>query len=125
MSRKDLTNEEVLFRWKSNRPIWSVEMGGLSAAYEQGIQEMAFEFLEWMILNPPTNGWDSLTTRNDWWNYSDACDRACSKVIDRINPSGAMHGAAMNIASVFARNGYAAGLEKAPVDRHILVTKGL
>lgn len=99
-------------------------MGGLGADYEQAIQEMAFEFLGWMVSNPPADGWASMSTVDSFRKYSDACDKACSNIVDRISPTGAMHGAAMNIAAVFARNGYASGLAKAPERRHILVIKG-
>jgi hypothetical protein len=99
-------------------------MGGLGAGYEQAIQEMAFEFMRWMMANPPDGGWESMGSIEKSRAYSAACDEACSGVIDRIGPSGAMHGAAMNIASVFSRNGYADGLAMAPENRHILVTKG-
>ena len=57
MASKSLTNDQVLALWEAKEPVWTVEMGGLGAGYEQAIQEMAFDFFRWMVDNPPSDGW--------------------------------------------------------------------
>jgi hypothetical protein len=97
-------------------------MGGIGPGYEQAIQVMAFDFLGWMHSHPPEDGWDEM--KGDKWRmYSSECEEACKQTVKRIGPSGAQFGAAMNIASVFARQGYAEALSMVGPDRHILVSK--
>lgn len=86
---------------------------------------MAFAFFRWMVDNPPIDGWEIMSEDQGAWRaYADACDAACSDVVALIGPSGAMHGAAMNIASVFSRKGYSSALAMVPEERLILAVKG-
>ncbi len=119
MSR-ERTTEEALAAWDAGEPVWSVEMGGIGPGYEQAIQLMAFEMLRAMQATPV-----------DWTNedavraYSDLIREQpnAKKIGSEVGASGAQHGAAMNIASIFTRQGYAKGLELAGDDRHILVSR--
>lgn len=123
MADKDCTSEQALASWDAGDPVWSVEMGGIGPGYEQCIQVMGFEFLRWMLANPPADGWDTMEG-DKWRKYSDKCDKANNEIVGKLGPSGAQHGAAMNIASVYAKQGYAKGLSMVSDDRHILVSRG-
>jgi hypothetical protein len=63
--------------------------------------------------------------REKWREYADKIDALpeIKAVVHHLGPSGAQHGAAMNLASIFARNGYAKGMEMVPEDRRIQVSK--
>ncbi|HET8636014.1 MAG TPA: hypothetical protein VFL96_04110 [Acidobacteriaceae bacterium] len=122
MADKDMTSEQAIAAWDAGDPVWTVEMGGIGPGYEQAIQIMGFEFLRWMLSAPPKDGWDNLEG-DAWREYRDACEAACSDTVKQIGPSGAQFGAAMNLASVFAKQGYAKGLTMVDADRHILVSK--
>lgn len=124
MASMTITASEALAAWDAGDLVWSVSMGGMGPGYEQAIQCMGFEFLRWMLANPPEDGWEKMGDDPDAWrHYTDDCDKASAVVVKHIGPSGAQHGAAMNIAAVFARRGYSAGLAMADSDRHILVSR--
>ncbi len=127
MDWHNATNEDVLKAWDSGEPIWTCEMGGMGPGYEQCIQLMAMEMFRAMVARPPAD-WDKLTDedgRDAWRSYRDEIEKVPSvkSTIETLGPSGAQFGAAMNIASTFAINGYAKGMEKVPDDRRILVSK--
>jgi hypothetical protein len=122
---KNATNEDALAAWDAGDSVWSVELGGLGPGYEQCIQLMGFETLRAMLANPPAD-WAAFTDDKDAWKAYREMIEALPEVkaaIAALQPSGAQFGAAMNIASVFARKGYAAGLAMAESDRHIQVRK--
>lgn len=123
------TNEDVLRAWDAGDSVWSCSLGGLGPGYEQCIQLMGFEMLRAMLANP--FDWDGFEGVGDgekrarWEAYSEKieADPTVAKTVKHLQPSGAQHGAAMNIASVFARNGYAKGMAMVPDDRRIQVRK--
>lgn len=116
------TNEDALAEWDRGGSVWSCEMGGLGPGYEQCIQLMGFEMLRAMVENPPTS-WDG--DEDQRRKYLDQIEDApnVKSVVEKIGPTGAQFGAAMNIALVFARNGYAEGMALIPKDRRIQVSK--
>lgn len=120
----DASDEDVIAAWDEGQSVWSVELGGLGPGYEQCIQLMGFEAWKLMRTNPPADGWDGLEG-DAWRTYRDSIEamEPLRGIVDKLGVSGAQFGAAMNIASVFARQGYAAGMAKAPKDRHIQVSK--
>lgn len=120
---KEMTAYEALASWDEGKPIWSVSMGGLGPSYEQAIQNMAFEILRSLLIYPPEwerMGDDKLYAEK----YRDKIEKTTnvSKVVEYTQPSGAQFGAAMNLAMVIARQGYAVALGKVPEERHILVS---
>ena len=121
---KNATNEDVLAEWDRNGSVWSCELGGLGPGYEQCIQIMGFEMLRAMVADPfdyEANDGD----QDAWRAYSKHIESepTVKAIIEKLGPSGAQFGAAMNIASVFAKNGYAKGMEMVPEDRRIQVSK--
>lgn len=125
MDRRTATNEDALAAWDCGEPVWSCDMGGIGPGYEQCIQLMGFEMLRAMLANPVD--WETVTGeagRDNWQEYRDRIDALpeVKAVISHLQPSAAQHGAAMSIASVFARNGYAKGMEMVPEDRRIQVS---
>jgi hypothetical protein len=127
MDWRNSTNEDALAAWDRGEPVWSCDMGGMGPGYEQCIQLMGFEMLRAMVASPPEN-WEVLTGpdgRDAWSEYKDKIEAVpgVKAAIESLQPSGAQFGAAMNIASVFARNGYSGGVEKIPEERRIQVSK--
>ena len=119
---REATNEDVLAEWDRGDSVWSCELGGLGPGYEQRIQIMVFEFLRAMLADP----YDYATEDADAWGaYVDKIEKepGPKSAIEKLRPSGAQFGAAMNIASVFAKNGYTKGMEVVPENRRIQVSK--
>jgi hypothetical protein len=123
------TNESALAAWDAGAEIWSCSMGGLSEGYEQCIQNMGLEMLRAMVADPLD--WSDYDGKSDdqklslWRGYTDRIESVptVKAVVADLHPSGAQFGAAMNIASVFARNGYEKGIEMVPSDRRIRISK--
>lgn len=127
---KITTVEEALAAWDAGEKITTCIMGGLSDGYEHGIHLIAMEKLRSMNENP--FDYAALEAMEDeteqqlaWSKYRDMIDATpnVAKVMEEVNPSGAMWGAAGNIATVFIRNGYAGGVALIPEDRIIEVSK--
>ena len=120
------TSALVIKAWRAGEKVRVIEMGGMGLGYERGIWEMAFTFLEVMLENPPSKGWDHFKDNKDAWSeYRDRveADPRSAKCVKDVEPSGAMFGAAMSAASVFANKGYVAGLNMAPTDRIMLLSR--
>lgn len=122
-----MTNEDVLKAWDAGELVWTCEQGGMGPGYEQCIQVMGFEMLRAMLKNP-LDDWSKVSGeegRDEWRKYSDLieADPVVKACIGQLHPSGAQFGAAMNIAAVFAQNGYAEGMAKVPEDRRMMVSK--
>ena len=127
MDWRTATNQDALAAWDRGEPIWTCDMGGMGPGYEQCIQIMGFEMLRAMLAKPVAD-WDKLSGpegREEWSKYKDSIEAvpAVKAIIKHLGPSGAQFGAAMGIASVFASNGYAKGMEMVPEDRRIMVQK--
>lgn len=122
MDCRTATNEDILAAWDAGDSIWSCEMGGMGPGYEQCIQIMGFEMLRAMLANRPN--WEKMEGPA-WRDYVDKID-ADPKVkltVKTIGLSGAQHGAAMHIAAIFAKNGYAKGMAMVPENRRIQVRR--
>jgi hypothetical protein len=129
----EIQNEcrDLLAKWDAGEIVWTVEMGGLGPGYEQCIQITAFEALRFMLDSPPD--WDSFADDKDkpygereWNRYLESLDEALfaeGAPCKDLGLSGAQHGAAANIASVFLKNGHQRGLDMAGKDRLIQVQK--
>lgn len=120
-----MTNQELVADWFAGKEITAVSMGGLGAGYENGIWEIAMTLLRELNGNPLD--FDQIAQMQD--NERDALRNSIDErpamldVYDLVQPSGAMVGAAWNIALVFHRHGYEAGLAQAPADRIIKITR--
>lgn len=124
MSDKNSTIEQVLKDWDDGNPVWSVELGGIGPGYEQCIQLVGFEFLKQMKISPFDYELND-SNKVKWKIYINTIEAnsTAKSLIEKLGPSGAQYEAAMNLASVFSRHGYAKGLKMAGEDRHILVSK--
>lgn len=120
---ESMTAEDALKAWDSGELVWTCSMGGMGPGYEQCIQVMGFEMLRAMLKSPPDD-WSKMEG-DPWKKYVDKIEadpivKACVKT---MRPSGAQFGAAMNLASVFARQGYGEGMKTVPDDRRMMVSK--
>ncbi len=126
MDWRTATNEDALAAWDRGEPVWTCDMGGMGPGYEQCIQIMGFEMLRAMLAHP--GDWLKMIGdegRDEWRKYRDMIEALpeVKAVVSYLGPSGAQFGAAMNIASVFAMNGYSRGVEMVPQARRIQVQK--
>ncbi len=124
MHWSEMTNEQALAAWDAGDLVWTCSMGGMGPGYEQAIQMMGFAFLREMVADQFDYESDS-EDRDKWRAYTDQIEAtpAAKAIVEKIGPSGAQFSAAMNIASVFARNGYAKGMETVPEDRRMMVNR--
>lgn len=105
--------KELLKAFDNNEPVLTVEMGGLGPGYEQAIQLLVFEI---MRADPHLPKEDA----GDWPNWA---KRTINKMDKIYHFSGAQVGAAKDLAYKFMKYGYQHTIDKAPKNRHILVTK--
>jgi bacterioferritin-associated ferredoxin len=116
------TAQEYLARWFNGDVLTSISMGGkgLGEGYEHGIQQTAILFLKHMFeqaFNMEEKDDDKLAKAWKKVNASVDADK------DYLDVSGAMYGAARNLAAHFYRKGPAACMQDPAVaDRHILVS---
>lgn len=114
-----------LRRWDEGRSVWSVEMGGLGPGYEQCIQITAAEVLRHLL--DKQYDWFKWSNEADWARDRDAI-RAygfANETIKKLGISGAQWGAAVNLASMFYRQGPRGVMADERIkDRHIQVSKG-
>lgn len=113
--------QALLERWDSGKSCWMVEMGGLGPGYEQAIQIMAFEFLRAFIaIKSDAAKWAADDAA--WKADREAVEKLAENTVHRIGPSGAQHGAAMNIATCIYRHGPRAALKMVDEKRLIQVS---
>lgn len=113
-----------LARWDSGRSVWTIEMGGLGPGYEQAIQCTLVTILKHMVAEKydhtrwsNTEAWKADRERIEKWSFADP-------TIKELGLSGAMWGAALNLATHFYMHGPRKVLNDARVkDRHIQVSK--
>lgn len=118
------TIEEWLERWDSGRTVWSISMGGLGPGYEQAIQVTVAEIIRHMIAEKYAIAtWEDDVTRKrditkiEAWSFK-------HEPITKLGLSGAMWGAAQNLASMLYRHGPVSVMKDERVkDRHIQVSK--
>lgn len=126
-----MDNKQLLASWDNGETIKTVEMGGLSDGYEYAIHVIAMEMLRYMEDNP--FNWDlfqddpvlDAPIMEKYYTYMKEMEvsETVAAMIEFIGPSGAQFGAAKSIASVYSRQGYEKGLDMAPKDRIIEITK--
>lgn len=127
---KNISTEEVDRRWHLGYHVWSVSMGGLGPGYEMGIQRIAFAMLREMLAEPYDYRSDRVAAlpddarAKDGRAYFDKIEQkvAVTAIIDEVGPTGAMYGAACNLADNIMRQGYTAALNSVPKSRLIIVS---
>lgn len=123
------TAQEALEMWDRGDSVFTAEMGGLGPGYEQCIHVMAFEIVRELLAREPID-WpksDAAKTdadaRREWRAFCDSVEAAVRPKILGLGSSGAQHGAAMNLAFITVRKGWAKALSELQDDRLIQVSK--
>lgn len=113
------TASDALKQWDSGQTVFTIEMGGLGPGYEQAIQVLVFEMIRDNLRNPLPKQSDP-----EFKAFSDSFGDATVHRIDEKmgGYSGAMVGAAKQIAYRALRDGWEAMLKSAPEDRRIQVS---
>lgn len=113
------TARDALQRWDSGVTVFTIEMGGLGPGYEQAIQVLVFEMLrDYVDVKLPDE--HSAEFKEFSRTFGD-------KTVHRIDEkmggySGAMVGAAKQVAYRALRDGWDKMLKSAPDDRRIQVS---
>jgi len=109
-------------RWDNGKSIWSIEMGGLGPGYEQCIQVMAVEFVRSMMAGKyDASKW---VDSDAWVKDREEIETMCKDTINKLSPSGAQFGAALNLASFIYKDGPINVMNDEKVkDRHIQASK--
>lgn len=132
----NVTGEQAYQAWNLGELVWTCEMGGIgSDGYEIGIQTVAWELFRAMELQPfdftTLDAFDSqdkeqaAKAREFQRQYLLGIEKA-DKVEDAMaafEPTGAMFGAALNIAFMFHRHGYEKAMGMVPAERRIRISK--
>lgn len=120
---KETTCAEFVRAWDAGESVFTVEMGGLGPGYEQAIQVTVVAIVR-DNLDTPLPDFEAMeedARREAWWNWSDDTFKRIDDSLGGL--SGAMAGAAKDLAYRFLRDGYGAAMETAPADRKIQVSK--
>ncbi len=127
MSGTQINTAQALKAWKAGEPVFTCEMGGMGPGYEQCIQVMAFDMIEAMEANPfDWKAYDAATDDKKavlWETYRDKIDAATKATVERLGPSGAQFGAALSLAAMVHRHGYAGAMATVPQDRLIQASR--
>ena len=124
MNLSDMTAKEAIASWDAGNTIWSIEMGGLGPGYEQAIQVCAIEILRDAIAKE-----EKRDTALSIEEFKQLRYETVSRIDDSIGgATGAMVGAATNIAWRAYNDGWSGMLQKAREqgiedDRFIQVSK--
>jgi hypothetical protein len=120
------TCQEWLALWDADQPVWTISMGGMGPGYEQAIQVTAAEVLRHLLeVGYEIARWDS-DDKSLWKEDLEKIEKAAfaNPVIDAMGLSGAMWGAAANLALRMYRMGPPAIMADPQVmDRHIQCNK--
>lgn len=110
--------KDAVERWDRDETVWSVEMGGLGPGYEQAIQIAMMEILRAVSKLPELPAWEE---------YRKVADKALHEADDALGGlSGAMAGAATQLAWQFAKRGWLSvhdEIVKDDADRWIQIQK--
>jgi hypothetical protein len=119
----EMTNEELIQKWKNGEEIKVIEMGGLGPTYELGIWKVAMVMLE--FLENKKMDWETLAEEVIAENM-DELEQSPEvlKEVNLVQPSGAMYYAALNVAAALNRNGYEECLKMVDESRIIPITDG-
>lgn len=118
------TIQDWLDRWDAGRTVWSISMGGLGPGYEQAIQVTVVEIIRHMLAADyvaeswdDQEAWKADLSKIEAWSHGD-------ETIKELGLSGAMWGAAINLACMLYRHGPIVVMtDKRVKDRHIQVSK--
>ncbi len=114
------TLDEAIEWWDEGRSLFSVELGGLGPGYEQAIQITGIELIR--QFKDTKIDWEKEEqveqVNQDMNDYGHSCE-----VMKKLGLSGAQFGAAKNMACLFIRQGWENGMNLAPKDRHIQISK--
>lgn len=114
--------EELLSRWDEGRAVHTISMGGLGPGYEQVIHLLAFEMLRYLLKHKPDP--ETWQEPGVWEELRTDIDKSVEWASEKLGCSGSQYGAAMNIATVFYRNGPVKAMEMMKdKERHIMVSK--
>lgn len=113
-----VTAEDALKRWDDGRTVFTIEMGGLGPAYEQAIQILVFEMIrDNLAFKLPSESDPDFNAKLKDFGYA-----AVSRIDGQMGGySGAMVGAAQNLAYRALRDGWGEMIRTAPQDRLIQV----
>ena len=111
---------DLLSRWDNGDTVWTLSMGGLGPGYEQAIQIMMFEMLRALLNLEPD---EDQFTPEKWPALRDRIEGAIAETIEKIGPSGAQFGAALNLATGLYHRGPQAIRSEVSSDRHIQVSR--
>ncbi len=120
----------VLAAWEAGEGVWTCRMADMGPAYEQAIHELGMAILRAMLADP--FDFSLFRSRGEdpalfalWQGYTGRilASPGVRAQIDRLQPEGLQVSAAMNVAGMFARNGYAAEMDRVPPARRILVSR--
>lgn len=113
------TASDALARWDKGESVFTIEMGGLGPGYEQAIQILVFEIIrDYKAEELPAEGSDKL---KEW--FKSFGDSTVSRIDQRMGGySGAMVGAAKQVAYRALRDGWEKMLKIVPDERKIQVS---
>ena len=117
----ELSNNEVVQRWKDNEIVFSVSLGGLGPSYEQAIQNFLFDILTYLNDNKV-----DVKQLEDGNTYSLKYEEICNIVADTFKHNdltGAIYSVAKATAYQFHKYGYHHIMKKAPRTRLIQVKR--
>ncbi len=124
-----MSAEALLAAWDAGRPVWTCKMADLGPGYEQTIQEIGMVLLRAMLAEPfdysRFAAREARAAYEFWLAYVGAIMTRpdVRAQIDRFQPEALQIDAAMNVAGMFARNGYEAEMNKVPEDRRIMLSR--
>lgn len=106
-----------LAKWDSGRGVWTIQMGGLSAGYDQAINLITAEFVRALLKLQPEIG-ETVTD-----DLREAINADCAEALECLGLSGAQYGAGLSLAIRLYKFGPIAVLEGAPDDRRVQASK--
>lgn len=106
-----------LRKWDAGEGVWTIEMGGLSAGYDQAINLITAEMVRALLKLRPEIG-EAVTD-----DLRDAVNAECTDALDALGLSGAQYGAGLGLAVRLYKFGPISVLEGAPEDRRIQASR--
>jgi hypothetical protein len=114
------TAAEALERWDKGQTVFTIEMGGLGPGYEQAIQVLVFEIIRDNLAASMPDESDKEKLKSF---YSSFGESTVTRIDEKMGGySGAMVGAAKQIAYRALRDGWQKTLDSVPKDRLIQVS---